>query len=126
MGTELIEAGIVKQGAIDVTQIIVIGVVVVVLFMIYILIKRNFADMAYNSNIGKFIKMFKSYKTRDILHIDGKDWYVDNLNSYRIKFLEVLEWDKKEGTIKLSDNELSIMYSVFLKMKIHRKGHFGV
>ena len=67
MGTELIESGIVKQGAIDITQIIIIGVVAVVLFMVYILVSKNFVNMGWAFNVGLFFKYGKKYRTGDIL-----------------------------------------------------------
>lgn len=94
----------------------------IIMFILIIFVTVNAKDMAHNLIIGIFIKVFKSYQQRDILKIDGKEWFVDHLNSYRIKFLEVIEID--QDTIILSKVEMSIAYTIFLKSKIIRCGSF--
>lgn len=98
---------------------------ILIIFVLVVLVTSNLKDMTVNYIIGCFIKIFKSYRPRDILEINGKNYYIDNLNTYRIKFLKVVKFDNDNVEITLSREELSIGYSVFLKMKIIRVGRFS-
>jgi len=95
---------------------------IVVMFVLIVFITVNLKEMTHSLIIGWFIKVFKQYKPRDILKIDGEYWYLDHLNSYRIKFLKVIDIDT--DNIVLSKEEMSIEYSQFLKSKIIRIGSF--
>ncbi len=94
----------------------------VVLFALIVFLTINAREMMHSLIIGWFIKIFKQYKPRDVLRIDGELWYLDHLNSYRIKFLLVVDMD--DDFIILSKEEMSIEYSQFLKSKIRRVGTF--
>ena len=95
----------------------------IVLFILVIFISVNLKEMIHSLIIGWFIKAFKQYKPRDIIRIDGELWYLDHLNSYRVKFLKVIDID--DCNIVLSKEELSIEYSQFLKSKIRRVSCFN-
>jgi len=107
----------------DITRFIIIIVVIIVLFFLYILVKRNFSEMAYQNLVGKFVKYNRKYRRGDIFEYDKKEWYLDALNTYDIKFKEVIERTQKE--ITLSNKQLIIPYSLFIKKRMWC-GHFGM
>jgi len=120
----IIPEGLIKTASIDIYSWIMIGIGVVVAFLLVVAISKNLVNMAWSFNIGLSLKLTKKYRRGDIIRYNSNDWLLDVLNTYRIKFKQVIE--VKDNQITLSDKELSISYVDFLKMKILRVGHFGL
>ena len=123
MGKEILEIPMVKQATVDITHIIIFGCVIVFAFFLYILVKKNFSQMAYLRLLGWFIKRKQMFRVGGIFEYDGVEWYLDNLNTYDIKFKEVIERDS--NMIILSTKQKIIPYNIFLKNRTWIS-HFGL
>lgn len=115
--------GILRQATENITLIIIIGVAIVTLFFLNILVRKNFTQMAYLKILGVFVKHNRNYRVGGIFEYDKQEWYLDNLNTYDIKFKEVLE--RTPDKITLSTKQKIIPYDLFLKNRIWC-GHFGL
>jgi hypothetical protein len=115
--------GIITEATTDVYTMLMIIAGVVIAFLLFILVSKNLANMAWNFNIGLFLKIGKKYRAGDILRFGTEEWYIDVMNTYRIIFKRVIKWDSKE--ITLSKDEMIIGYVEILKSRIVRVGHFG-
>jgi len=123
MGPVLPE-GIVKAAAFTSYEYVMIVLGILVAFFFIVIVSRIIPNRVQLFLAGVSIKIAKKYVCRDILKINGGEWYIDHLNTYRIVFSKVIEWNKTERWIKLDqDVDLSIDYITFLKMKIHRLGN---
>lgn len=120
----LIPESIVKAATINSYNEFMVILGVIVAFFFIVIIAKILPNRVQLFTAGMELKILKKYKFGDIIKINNIDWCISHFNSYRIIFSRVLEWDKKEGTIKLSqDEDLSIDYTTFYKMKIHRLGN---
>jgi len=120
----IIPEGIIKAASMDIYSWIMIGIGVVVAFLLVVAVSKNLVNMAWSFNIGLSLKLTKKYRCGDIIKYNSNDWCLDHMNTYRIKFKQVIDFDDKY--IILSNEELSISYVDFLKMKILRVSHFGL
>ena len=123
MGKDILENSIVKQATSDLTQLAVIIGIVIFAFFLYILVKKNLSSMAYLKLLGVFIKHNRNYRVGGIFEYDGQEYYLDNLNTYDIKFKFVIE--RSADRITLSTKQKIIPYNLFLKNRIWC-GHFGI
>ena len=118
-----IPEGIIRNASISIYGYMMIGIGIVVAFLLLVAISKNLVNMAWSFNIGLSLKFTKKYRYGDIFEYDKKEWYLDALNTYDIKFKEVIERTQKE--ITLSNKQLIIPYSLFIKKRMWC-GHFGM
>ncbi len=119
-----IPEGIIKAATLASYQYVMIIIGVLVAFFFIVIIAKILPNRVQLFITGVDIKITKKYRFGDIIKINNDRWYIDHFNGYRITFRKVINWDKGNRSIELDqDEDLSIDYITFYKMKLHRLGN---
>jgi hypothetical protein len=122
----MIPEGVVKAATITSYDNVMVIIGVIVAFFFIVIIAKILPNRVQLIIAGINFKISKLYGCGDIIKINGESWYIDHMNTYRITFRKVVDWDTSDKEVKMNKKEdLSIDYITFLKMKIHRLGNCG-